>query len=938
MVMNTQLHGLAALGAIEFSLGRASGVQRMAGISVRESLSKAIDKGVVRCLLTPGKMSATPDLNLDLTDLEQAWRELVGEEIHSRPRSKGLSLGLELVGPRGKPALAPALAEELALALSADEGVESVFFSDGGLPKDGPWHWPLRIGFLDDPASRDLCSATAGSYPHQDLIEIRSIRPWPKECDLILTPGLPDEGELEALGGTPAGMLLVFVEPSEPLPALARLLRLREQLPRPAIAALRAVQGLRQSFSTLLDELSHNRRLDEALGAAAGSPENLLLIAQPEWLSSASITGFLEQVDLAVEEGRGLGELSPELLRHGGYLLTEMRERIASLGFFSEVGGAREVATHMDQVRRQPMAPPITRPKVTKAKKSAPKMVPPPPLSAGANPAPMAPATKAPQTVAVPVPRRLQHQVFEVDRAKRARRRHSFRAGRAHEIRIRIGPGEEDWADAQADFPYESLPPAQKHELEVVLRPQWPGAEAQKAPLTLWPEGPSTVASFAVDIPAEATQVELLVQVLHKGRHLQAGSLRGKVTARTDASDLASTICFVISPQAQSDLDHQREADITLTCDADQICMTLQGRNVPPRRLPNLQDWVKKVQGILSDAAQEVACLEGGLAKGEGLQHLRDLASRGAFLKGELFRGFGPLPSASRVEVISQCSAESIPIEFLYDFEKPGRGAVLCEKFLDPGLDRPCPDCAFQKDATRVCPFGFWGLNREIGRQLIDLSRADPGSIRAPEPSGDRPNLPPLKSLQMAASAKVNQDVPGLVEKTFHAIKAKLGDPVRLVNSWEDWRQWIRDAHPCILLLLPHNEDADAGPCLEIGNQDLRLLDDIDEDCVASPGSGVVPVVLLLGCDTAAAGIGFEDFIGQFRAKGAGMVVGTTTKALGRQVAPAAQEFIHQLCNPDKVGTTFAELMRLARTKLLREGNLLSLGLVAYGDADWRIA
>jgi len=936
MVRNIQLHGLAALGAMEFSLSVPPDEQRKAGLSVRESLSKAIDKGVVRCLLTPEKMSATPDLNLDLADLEQAWGELVEEEIHSRPRSKGLSLGLELAGPRGTPTLAPALAEDLALALSADEGVESVFFSDGGLPKDGPWHWPLRIGFLDDPASRDLCSVTAGSYAHQDLIEVRSIHPWPKECDLILTPGLPDEGNLEALGGAPAGMLLVIVESSEPLPALARLMRLREQLPRPAIAALRAVQGLGQSFSTLLDELSHNRRLDEALGAAAGSPENLLLIAQPEWLSSASITGFLEQVDLAVEEGRGLGELSPELLRHGGYLLTKMRERIASLGFFSEGGGAREVATHMDQVRRQPMAPPIARPKLSKAKKPTPKMAPPPPPSPGASPAPTAPAAKAAQAVAVP--RRLQHQVFEVNRAKRARRRHSFRAGRAHEIRIRIGPGGEDWADSQADFPYESLPPAQKHELEVVLRPQWPGAEAQKAPLTLWPEGPSTVASFAVDIPAEATQVELLVQVLHKGRHLQAGSLRGKVTTKTDASDPASTICFVISPQAQTDLAHQREADITLTCDADEICMTLQGRDVPPRRLPNLQDWVRRVQGILSDAAREVACLESGLANAEGLQHLRNLASRGAFLKGELFRGFGSLPAASRVEVISQCSAESIPIEFLYDFERPDEDAVLCERFLDPGLDRPCPDCAFQNDATRVCPFGFWGLNREIGRQLIDLSRADPGSIRAPEPSGDRPSLPPLKSLQMAASIKVNEDVPGLVEKTYQAIRTRLGDPVRLVDSWEAWRQWIRDSHPCILLLLPHNEDAEAGPCLEIGNKDLRLLDDIDEDCVASPGSGVVPVVLLLGCDTAAAGIGFEDFISQFRTKGAGMVVGTTTKALGRQVAPAAQEFINQLCNPDKVGTTFAELMRLARTKLLREGNLLSLGLVAYGDADWRIA
>jgi len=809
-----------------------------------------------------------------------------------------------------------------------------VFFSDPRLPEDGPWHWPLRVGFLDDPDSVALCSKTARAYRHQDLISIRPVKSWPRECDLILVPGLPDASALEALRAAPAGMILIVPEPSQPLPTLQDLVSLSGKLPRSAFATLRPTESLTQGFLTLVDELSHDRRLDAALGLAAGDPEHLILLAQPRWLSYASISGFLDRIDLALKEHHDLGELSSEALRHSGPKLKQFRDLITEFGFTSEEGVARRIADGMEEVRHQPLAPPPPSPVIDLGTIDT---------FTGADVQKMTvEIPKVTRMVRAKPPtkeeRHLQCEIFEIDGPGRLERHHSFRAGRAHQIIIRIGPSDGAWLQAKDPFPYEGLPPAQRHELDVILSPRWPEAVPQCEKIYLRPEGPSSQAWFDLEIPSGLKELEILVQILHKGRHIQTGCLIGSATNTEDGADPGAVIVFLISHQAQADLAHQQEADLTLLCESDTVCIHCNGQDRPPRRLPMLQAWVNKVREILSDAAQKTTLLNSGLATGAGLGLLRALATRGAYLREQVFKSVEPLPPSTRVEVISQCSTESLPLEFLYDFVTPDGDAALCPKYLETPLAHPCPDCTFQKNAKFVCPFGFWGLNREIGRQLVDPSSAVPRPGFAPEASAGRPSLPPLKSLQMAATVKVDEGAKGLTNRTFKAINTVLGGHAKIVNTWPLWKDGIATDHPSILLLLVHNEDDPAGSALEIGNHDLIQLVTIVEDYIATPGSGVVPIVLLLGCDTASASIGFEDFIARFREMGAGIVVGTTTKALGPQVAPAAEEFIRQICSQKSRGTGFAELMRLARTNLLRDGNLLSLGLVAYGDADWLIS
>jgi hypothetical protein len=148
----------------------------------------------------------------------------------------------------------------------------------------------------------------------------------------------------------------------------------------------------------------------------------------------------------------------------------------------------------------------------------------------------------------------------------------------------------------------------------------------------------------------------------------------------------------------------------------------------------------------------------------------------------------------------------------------------------------------------------------------------------------------------------------------------------------------VEGHYPALLVSLPHHvRSSNDFPTLRIGaDQDLEL-DRIDERYLKPATAERGPVVLLFGCNTAAAAIAYEDFVSRLRSRGAVIVVGTLTTVIGPQAAPLACRFVELLWHRTGPAAAFGDVMREARADLVRRGNPLALALAAYGDADWRL-
>ncbi|MCK7578030.1 MAG: hypothetical protein MZV65_21280 [Chromatiales bacterium] len=99
---------------------------------------------------------------------------------------------------------------------------------------------------------------------------------------------------------------------------------------------------------------------------------------------------------------------------------------------------------------------------------------------------------------------------------------------------------------------------------------------------------------------------------------------------------------------------------------------------------------------------------------------------------------------------------------------------------------------------------------------------------------------------------------------------------------------------------------------------------------------GAHAVVLLIGCETALAGISYQNFAVRFHWEGAVVVVSTIAKILGRQGAPLAAES----CRRARSGDRAQAVRRSSPERTLppdAQGTPMVLALTALGDADWDV-
>jgi hypothetical protein len=136
---------------------------------------------------------------------------------------------------------------------------------------------------------------------------------------------------------------------------------------------------------------------------------------------------------------------------------------------------------------------------------------------------------------------------------------------------------------------------------------------------------------------------------------------------------------------------------------------------------------------------------------------------------------------------------------------------------------------------------------------------------------------------------------------------------------------------------------------MEIGDGSWLTVVDMDEDYI-TPDPAAPPIVLLLGCETGAPGVGFAGFVSRCLEYGAAVVVAAGAKIHSAHAVPVARAFVDALHRESAAGTgsalgaasmrsaaTFGEVMRRVKCDLLAEGLPMVLTLTAHGDADWRL-
>ncbi len=537
----------------------------------------------------------------------------------------------------------------------------------------------------------------------------------------------------------------------------------------------------------------------------------------------------------------------------------------------------------------------------------------------------------------------------------------AFRAGAPHLVQVQIGPVRPDMLRGTGGAPIDEVLPADgtSHDLVVVFVPP-PGGDVQSAPVTLPPTGPTEVVTFQFRAGPAGGALEAQIVVLHQNRVLQTAILRGAVLDDPAAApaDAAMEFAYAVIRPGMADLDSRSHFDsavvVSHTAEGKPAAAAVSGQKVSLFDDDGIGRAADKISSILTDLADNPDKYAPPLDSEGNVGLIRQLAFQGVELWGAMGRfvvqDLGAEDLAA-IQVLVSDPNDLVPVEFVYDLPAPTLTAGLCPNWRTALAEGRCDPANHPVDgtglATVICPTGFWALSKVIerqvvdrGNQVVDLQGKD-FAVRS-EPNGQRMHLAPLTSALFGASQRVDRVKPGLSDQVLATLRGLVGDRASRADTWADWVQGVATLQPPLMVLLSHTEKTQGSVALEIGAGDLRVLAQITSTLVKAAPDGA-PVVLLLGCDTAVADRELQSFVSQFRDSGAALVVGTIAAVLGEHAAPVAQALttaIHEAASraEDADGPTFGTVMRDIRRKLLAEGELMSLCLATYGDADWRLS
>lgn len=765
-----------------------------------------------------------------------------------------------------------------------------------------PWRFPLRIGFLDTPHDRrrrdQLVEGFVASSWRSTLIEPVTIGRERVTCDLLVFDSSLAEAAqaVEGLREVRAGAVLVSREPDAWDGGLVE--RIAGKTGAWAVGFAGA-DDLDRWLIPLMMSLSHDNTLDRALREVTEGRG--LLAAVPRFATRERMAVRAATMARVLRRFEPSG---PERYPSQEESLASGFDVIARSGEYeSESGDASE------QTRLEHLA--------------------------------------APMLDEVDARRRLQARIT-ADGTVLAR----LRRATTHQVDVRIGVPAPEWLESSRPFPEDALPVGAEHRLVVVLTEPHLLREPLTAEVVLPASGDSTTATFTLTTKASTRSINARIIVLHRNRVLQTVRLPSEVDESGRRSpkypDVARAETFV-APLTSS-LDDRRtfdvafvlnrsadgESRVTHVSEAGAGIVVLGGAT-----LDRALNKIKERLGLIV----KVPDAFGSLASPASVALLRYLAVHGEMLRRTLVHDSPRLKAvleASRyLQVVSAEPDKYFPFELAYDFAPPTEREVrLCPEALEAlestDVDASCPG---EHTASVVCPFGFWGLTRVIERHAYnEEQRVSSSYLIRGSASRDR-NRIPLGGALFAASERVDKMLETGTGSVCDALDNVTGTRHQ-VNLWDDWVKAVADDQPSLLMLLPHTiyEQEQDLYGLEIAAAEQRLTANINTTFV--PPERTPSIVALLGCETACPGeISYEDFPGVLRVAGAPIVIATLTEVLGRHAAPTAVGLIRELyAIPAQEPQGLGEVMVRLRRKLLREGLLPVLALVAFGDADWLIS
>jgi hypothetical protein len=852
--------------------------------------------------------------------LARAWRRVV----NNRPAPR-----LEIQWPNIAILDQPWLPEQLSRpAVRA----ASVYIRRNKPEVEVSWAWPVRVGFLADPASAKLHVELATTRWADKLARLTTVPTIGTECDILLLP-FDLRGALLATLEAPerlkASCVVVLGGSSQGAENLgARILALRGETGAGCVAIARVPEEERRWwFTQLLEELSHDHPIDVALTTSLRT-----ISAPPPLIAASSRLVEMTRVSMHAEAlRRGLERLDPD---HEITLTDETTRRLGLLQSLVSVRGvgARFEKSLLDFSYLSEAGDASTVADIVRALEAAPAAKLPPGLAAH---------------------RRIQVRVHDLRNPREPIEiSRAMRAGALHAIDVRVGLDDIAWARLDEEFPEEKLPAGDApRRLTVVLTEPRLAPDPKVATIVLPREGSSDVARFFVRAREGVSQMEARITILYENRVLQTALVQAPILEDPERAPEGSAVR--LQPETfvtmdLGDLGGRRKFDAALILNhagGEPQMTAIAGEYACLVSLGNVEEMVSKLVERLSAMAhadESYASLDD--PKVGELFHF--LASQGSLLFETLKEAMLPtlketLLTAARIQVVAAKQGALLPIEFAYAPRAPDQSATLCagarEALATGRCSASCPSGADKRQI--VCPLGFWGLNRVIERQSAGaLPLAGTGAdfgIRVN--GGPRKHLDILKSALFAASSRTDEESAGSTQGVRDALIGATRGHLETAVSWKEWIAGVKATAPSLLVLIVHTEKIkkDDMQALEIGQGSQLLLSEIYDEYVRADEK-TAPVVLLVGCKTSIAEIDFQQFPVKFQRYGAALVLGTVATILGRHAGPVTARLVATLAElTAKHDVLFGDALLATKQKLVAEGKLMAMCLCAHGDAGW---